>query len=147
MTIRDDGAGFEAKTESKQHGLGLVRRLVEQVRGNASLDSINGTVWTVSTPRNPTALQFAVLLAKKRPEGCLGFGGVRLHHFKVDLAILEAIARQTILCHFLKPDPVLAEIAGRLVLRLKFCLQAAGVVVNTICDLKKDGLLSFEVRL
>ena len=39
MTIIDDGAGFLAKAESKRHGLGLVRRLVEQVRGTASVDS------------------------------------------------------------------------------------------------------------
>jgi len=30
MTISDTGKGFEAKGESKRHGLGLVRRLVEQ---------------------------------------------------------------------------------------------------------------------
>jgi hypothetical protein len=73
--------------------------------------------------------------------------GVRSHHHKVDLAILEAIARQTIPRHFLQPDPVLAEIAGSLVLRLKFRLQAAGVARSTVCDLKKDRLLSFfEVR-
>jgi hypothetical protein len=80
---------------------------------------------------------------KKRPKACLDFGGVRSHHHKVDLAILEAIARQTIPRHFLEPDPVLAEIAGSLVLRLKFRLQAAGVARRTVCDLKKDRLLSF----
>jgi two-component sensor histidine kinase len=60
MTISDDGAGFEAKAESKRHGLGLVRRLVEQVRGTASLDSENGTVWTVRIPSHPTALPIAI---------------------------------------------------------------------------------------
>jgi two-component sensor histidine kinase len=50
MTISDDGEGFKAQTESKRHGLGLVRRLVEQVRGIASLDSENGTVWTIKIP-------------------------------------------------------------------------------------------------
>jgi two-component sensor histidine kinase len=60
MTISDDVAGFEAKAESKRHGLGLVRRLVEQVRGTASLDSENGTVWTVRIPRHPTALPIAI---------------------------------------------------------------------------------------
>jgi hypothetical protein len=75
------------------------------------------------------------------------FGGVRSHHHKVDLAILEAIARQTIPRHFLQPNPVLAEITGSLVLRLKFRLQAAGVARSTVCDLKKDRLLSFfEIR-
>jgi len=75
------------------------------------------------------------------------FDGVRSHHHKVDLAILEAIARQAVPRHFLEPDPVLAEIAGSLMLRLKFRLQAARVARITVCDLKKDGLLSFfEVR-
>jgi two-component sensor histidine kinase len=50
MTISDDGAGFLAKAESKRHGLGLVRRLVEQVRGSASVDSDHGTVWTINIP-------------------------------------------------------------------------------------------------
>ena len=61
MTISDDGAGFEAKAESKRHGLGLVRRLVEQVRGTASLDSENGTVWTIKIPKLPTALPVEII--------------------------------------------------------------------------------------
>jgi two-component sensor histidine kinase len=60
MTISDDGVGFEGKAESKRHGLGLVRRLVEQVRGTASLDSQNGTAWTVRIPRQATALPIAI---------------------------------------------------------------------------------------
>jgi Histidine kinase-like ATPase domain len=36
MTISDDGEGFQAEAESKRHGLGLVRRLVEQPRSAAS---------------------------------------------------------------------------------------------------------------
>jgi two-component sensor histidine kinase len=60
MTVTDDGAGFEAKAESKRHGLGLVRRLVEQVRGTASLDSENGTVWTIRIPRHSTVLSIAI---------------------------------------------------------------------------------------
>jgi two-component sensor histidine kinase len=50
MTISDDGAGFLPKVESKRHGLGLVRRLVEQIRGSASVDSDYGTVWTINIP-------------------------------------------------------------------------------------------------
>ena len=50
ITISDDGTGFLATTESKRHGLGLVRRLVEQVRGSASIDSSHGTVWTIKIP-------------------------------------------------------------------------------------------------
>ena len=50
ITISDDGTGFLAKAESKRHGLGLVRRLVEQVRGSANIDSGHGTVWTIKIP-------------------------------------------------------------------------------------------------
>jgi two-component sensor histidine kinase len=50
MTISDDGTGFLANTESKRHGLGLVRRLVEQVRGSVIVDSDRGTVWTIKIP-------------------------------------------------------------------------------------------------
>ena len=38
MTIRDNGNGFKIEADSKRHGLGLVRRLVEQVRGTVMLD-------------------------------------------------------------------------------------------------------------
>jgi len=50
MTISDDGSGFLAKAESKRHGLGLVRRLVEQARGSAIVDSNHGTVWRIQIP-------------------------------------------------------------------------------------------------
>jgi two-component sensor histidine kinase len=50
ITISDDGPGFLAKAESKRHGLGLVRRLVEQVRGSAVVNSDHGTVWTIKIP-------------------------------------------------------------------------------------------------
>jgi two-component sensor histidine kinase len=60
MTISDDGEGFEAKAESKRHGLGLIRRLVEQVRGTATVDSTNGTVWTIRIPTLPSALAVAI---------------------------------------------------------------------------------------
>jgi two-component sensor histidine kinase len=50
VTISDDGTGFPARAESKRHGLGLVRRLVEQVRGSATINSDHGTVWTIRIP-------------------------------------------------------------------------------------------------
>jgi two-component sensor histidine kinase len=56
MTITDDGTGFLAKAENKRHGLGLVRRLVEQVRGSAIVDSDHGTVWTIKIPAERLAL-------------------------------------------------------------------------------------------
>ena len=56
MTISDDGQGFKTQTESKRHGLGLVRRLVQQIRGIASLESENGTVWTIKIPVSSSTL-------------------------------------------------------------------------------------------
>ena len=50
LTIRDNGKGFKAKAEDKRHGLGLVRRLIEQVNGTAMVDSDHGTVWTIRFP-------------------------------------------------------------------------------------------------
>jgi two-component sensor histidine kinase len=56
MTISDDGTGFLASPGNKRQGLGLVRRLVEQVRGNAIVDSENGTAWTINIPVPGSAL-------------------------------------------------------------------------------------------
>ena len=50
ITIGDDGAGFDPKSESKRHGLGLVRRLIEQVRGTITVHSDRGTLWTIKFP-------------------------------------------------------------------------------------------------
>jgi two-component sensor histidine kinase len=60
MTISDDGEGFKTQAESKRHGLGLVWRLVEQIRGTATLDSENGTVWTIKIPVPHTVLSPAI---------------------------------------------------------------------------------------
>jgi two-component sensor histidine kinase len=53
MTVSDDGQGFEGQAEDKRHGLGLVRRLIEQVRGTVMVASDHGTIWTI---RFPTAI-------------------------------------------------------------------------------------------
>ena len=50
IIVRDSGPGFSAKAENKRRGIGLVRRLVEQVRGTATVDSDHGTVWTIRFP-------------------------------------------------------------------------------------------------
>lgn len=55
MTIRDDGAGFEPQPGSKRHGVGLVRRLVEQIRGTATVANDHGAVWTIRFPVAPVA--------------------------------------------------------------------------------------------
>jgi hypothetical protein len=45
-----NGGGFKAKLDSKRHGLGLVRRLVEQVHGTATVNSDHGTTWSIAIP-------------------------------------------------------------------------------------------------
>ena len=55
LTVRDDGTGFVEKAGSKRHGVGLVRRLVEQVGGSINLVSDHGTVWTVTFPAVTTS--------------------------------------------------------------------------------------------
>ena len=55
LTIGDNGTGFEAKTGNKRHGLGLVRRLVEQIRGTVSVVSERATVWTIRFPMTEAA--------------------------------------------------------------------------------------------
>jgi len=49
LTIRDDGLGFVEPSSSKRHGLGLVRRLMEQIGGTVRVVSNHGTgtEWTV----------------------------------------------------------------------------------------------------
>ena len=50
LKISDNGIGFQPKADSKRHGLGLVRRLVEQVGGTMAMDSSHGTIWTIGFP-------------------------------------------------------------------------------------------------
>jgi two-component sensor histidine kinase len=50
LTICDDGTGFKAISESKRHGVGLVRRLMEQVNGTMACASDHGTLWTLDFP-------------------------------------------------------------------------------------------------
>ena len=50
LSVSDNGKGFTINTESKRHGLGLVRRLIEQIRGTVAVDSVHGTVWTITIP-------------------------------------------------------------------------------------------------
>jgi two-component sensor histidine kinase len=46
----DDGVGFVENGDSKRHGLGLVKRLMQQVNGSAVLRSVPGTEWTLKFP-------------------------------------------------------------------------------------------------
>jgi two-component sensor histidine kinase len=50
LTISDDGIGFVEPPLSKRHGLGLVRRLMEQVGGTIHVASDHGTKWTLAIP-------------------------------------------------------------------------------------------------
>jgi two-component sensor histidine kinase len=50
MRISDNGGGYVPVGESKRHGLGLVRRLSEQIGGCAVVELDHGTVWTITFP-------------------------------------------------------------------------------------------------
>jgi len=50
LTVGDDGVGFVEPKASKRHGLGLVRRLMEQIGGTVRLVSDRGTKWTLAFP-------------------------------------------------------------------------------------------------
>lgn len=50
LLVSDNGKGFTINTGSKRHGLGLVRRLIEQIRGSVAVESVHGTVWTITIP-------------------------------------------------------------------------------------------------
>jgi two-component sensor histidine kinase len=50
LTISDTGPGFVAMPVSKRHGIGLVRRLAEQIGGSATLAAPPGACWTIRFP-------------------------------------------------------------------------------------------------
>jgi two-component sensor histidine kinase len=50
IEFADNGVGFVDVSDNKRHGIGLVRRLMEQVDGSAKLQSNDGTVWTLKFP-------------------------------------------------------------------------------------------------
>lgn len=52
LTISDNGTGFVVNKESKRHGVGLIKRLMEQTKGTAELKSDKGTIWTLMFPIN-----------------------------------------------------------------------------------------------
>lgn len=64
LTIADNGTGFTERTGSKRHGVGLIRRLLQQVKGEAQLDSSNGTVWTLTFPLKPANARLAEAMPK-----------------------------------------------------------------------------------
>src|SRR5580698_6389008 len=46
----DDGVGFKSTSHGKRRGLGLVKRLMEQIGGTAEVLSDRGTAWTLKFP-------------------------------------------------------------------------------------------------
>jgi two-component sensor histidine kinase/DNA-binding response OmpR family regulator len=50
ISFIDDGVGFVHARENKRHGIGLVKRLMEQVGGSAALRSEHGSEWTLKFP-------------------------------------------------------------------------------------------------
>jgi two-component sensor histidine kinase len=49
LSVVDNGSGF-VEVETKRRGVGLVRRLLEQIGATLSLQSDQGTTWTVGFP-------------------------------------------------------------------------------------------------
>jgi two-component sensor histidine kinase/DNA-binding response OmpR family regulator len=50
ITFRDDGISLAGNRDGNRHGLGLVDRLMEQIRGSAEVRSDHGTAWTLRFP-------------------------------------------------------------------------------------------------
>jgi two-component sensor histidine kinase len=50
LIFADDGVGFTETSGSKRRGLGLVKRLMQQVNGTAELGTGPGTAWTLTLP-------------------------------------------------------------------------------------------------
>ncbi len=48
ITVWDDGVGFVAEAGSTRHGVGLVKRLLEQIGGTLEVQSGDGTSWTLA---------------------------------------------------------------------------------------------------
>ena len=50
LTLRDDGIGLAGNGGGNRRGLGLVDRLMQQIRGRAEVRSDHGTAWCLSFP-------------------------------------------------------------------------------------------------
>ena len=50
IQFADDGVGFAANGKSNRRGMGIVKRLMEQVEGSATVRSDHGTAWTLKFP-------------------------------------------------------------------------------------------------
>ena len=54
ITVGDDGVGYTPAAETRRRGVGLVRRLMQQVLGTVDVVGSAGTVWTLRFPAFPT---------------------------------------------------------------------------------------------
>ncbi len=50
IVVADSGGGFTEAADSRRHGVGLVRRLMQQVGGSATLQADGGAQWTLEFP-------------------------------------------------------------------------------------------------
>jgi hypothetical protein len=50
IVFADNGIGFVDSGNNKRNGLALVKRLIEQIGGSATVRSDNGTEWTLKFP-------------------------------------------------------------------------------------------------
>jgi two-component sensor histidine kinase len=50
LIISDDGTGFAHRDDAKSNGLKLVKRVMQQVGGSATLSSDNGAKWVLNVP-------------------------------------------------------------------------------------------------
>jgi two-component sensor histidine kinase len=53
LVFKDSGIGFVDTVTSKRNGLGLVRRLIEQISGTVSFSSEHGAEWNLTFPIPP----------------------------------------------------------------------------------------------
>ncbi len=54
LVIKDNGIGFDITAESKRHGVGIVKGLMQHVDGSFDIQSDGGTRWTLTFPIHRT---------------------------------------------------------------------------------------------
>jgi hypothetical protein len=74
VVVADDGIGLVDPPATKSHGVGLVKRLMEQIGGSATFRSDQGTEWTLRFPfgsdsRNGASAPSAPQLLELPPAG------------------------------------------------------------------------------
>jgi two-component sensor histidine kinase len=59
LTVQDDGVGFATTGETSRRGVGLVKKLIEQMGGTMNVRSVAGTLWTLVFPVEAGAPMFS----------------------------------------------------------------------------------------